>query len=169
MSTYGKQSHVVWKCDYHIVWTPNYRFRVLSGLVKDLVEHAIRMLSEWKGCEVMELNVQSDHVHLVISIPPNVLVSELMGTLKGKVAIKLFRSYPQLKKKPNRGNHFWARGYFVNTVGINEDHIRRYVNYQESEDRKEENQSEGFTYLSCLMSSLRAMPATFYQIHLLCR
>lgn len=117
MSKYKKQSHVV--------WTPKYRFRVLSGLVKDLAEHDIRLLSEWKGCEVIELNVQSDHVHLVISIPPKVSVSELMavrrcGTLKGKLAIKLFKSYPQLKKKPYWGNHFWARGYFVNTVGINE-------------------------------------------------
>ncbi len=144
MSKYKKQSHVVWKCDYHIVWTPKYRFRVLTGLVKDLVEHDIRMLSDWKGCEVIELNVQPDHVHLVISIPPKVAVSELMGTLKGKLAIKLFKSYPQLKKKPYWGNHFWARGYFVNTVGINEDHIRRYVKHQEVEDRKEESHNEGF-------------------------
>ena len=66
------------------------------------------------------------------------------GTLKGKLAIKLFKSYPQLKKKPYWGNHFWARGYFVNTVGINEEQIRRYVKYQEGEDRKEENQSQNF-------------------------
>ncbi len=144
MSKYKKQSHVVWKCDYHIVWTPKYRFRVLSGLVKDLVEHDIRMLSEWKGCEVIELNVQIDHVHLVVSIPPKLSVSTLLGILKGKLAIKLFKSYPQLKKKPYWGNHFWARGYFVNTVGINEDHIRRYVKYQENEDRKEESHSQGF-------------------------
>ena len=120
MSKYKKQSHVVWKCDYHIVWTPKYRFRVMTGLVKDLVEQDIRMLSEWKGCAVIELNVQADHVHLVVSIPPKVAVSELMGTLKGKLAIKHFKSYPQLKKKPYWGNHFWSRGYFVNTVGINE-------------------------------------------------
>lgn len=98
MSKHKKQSHVVWECDYHVVWTPKYRFRVLTGLVKDLVEHDIRMLCEWKGCEVIELNVQADHVHPVVSIPPRVSVSELMGTLKGKLAIKLFKSYPQLKK-----------------------------------------------------------------------
>jgi putative transposase len=149
MSKYKKQSHVVWKCDYHIVWTPKYRFRVLSGLVKELVEHDVRLLAEWKGCEVIELNVQPDHIHLVVSIPPKVSVSELMavrrcGTLKGKLAIKLFKSYPQLKKKPYWGNHFWARGYFVNTVGINEEHIRRYVKYQEAEDRKEESHNTGF-------------------------
>ena len=94
---------MVWKCDYHIVWTPKCRFRVLTGLVKDLVEHDIRMLTEWKGCEVIELNVQADHVHLVVSIPPKVSVSTLMGILKGKLAIKLFKSYPQLKKKPYWG------------------------------------------------------------------
>lgn len=98
---------------------------VLNALVKDLVVHAIRLLCEWKGCEVMELNVQADHVHLVVSIPPKVSVSEPVGTLKGKIAIKLFKTYPQLKLKPYWRNHFWSRGYFVNTVGMNEDHIRR--------------------------------------------
>lgn len=98
MSKYKKQSHVVWKCDYHIVWTPKYRFRILTGLVKELVDHDLRMLCDWKGCEVIELNIQPDHVHLIVSIPPKVSVSELIGTLKGKLAIKLFKSYPQLKK-----------------------------------------------------------------------
>ena len=88
--------------------------------------------------------MQADHVHLVVSIPPKVSVSELVGTLKGKLAIKLFKNYPQLTQKPYWGNHFWARGYFVNTVGINEDHIRRYVKYQEGEDRNEEKQSTDF-------------------------
>jgi putative transposase len=86
----------------------------------------------------------TDHIHLVVSIPPKISVSLLMGTLKGKLAIKLFKSYPQLKKKPYWGNHFWSRGYFVNTVGINEDMIRRYVKYQEVEDKKEENNGQHF-------------------------
>ncbi|KAA6318759.1 hypothetical protein EZS27_031275, partial [termite gut metagenome] len=79
---------------YHIVWCPKYRFRILTGVVKDLVEEDIRMLCEWKGCEVEEMNVQSDHIHLLVSIPPKVSISELMGILKGKLAIKLFKSYP---------------------------------------------------------------------------
>ena len=144
MSKYKKLSHVVYKCDYHIVWVPKYRFRILKDAVKDLVEKDIQLLCEWKGCEVEELNVQEDHVHLMISIPPKVSVSELMGTLKGKLAIKLFKSYPGLKKKPYWGNHFWARGYFVSTIGLNEDVIRRYVKYQEDEERKEENQGRNF-------------------------
>ena len=144
MSKYKKLSHVVYKCDYHIVWVPKYRFRILKDAVKEMVDKDIRMLCEWKSCEVEELNVQEDHVHLMVSIPPKVSVSELMGMLKGKLAIKLFKSYPVLKKKPYWGNHFWARGYFVSTVGLNEDVIRRYVKYQEDEERKEENQGRNF-------------------------
>ena len=99
MSKYKKLSHVVYKCDYHIVWVLKYRFRILKDGVKDLVDKDIRSLCEWKGCEVEELNVQEDHVHLMVSIPPKVSVSVLMGTVKGKLAIKLFKSYPGLKKK----------------------------------------------------------------------
>ena len=138
MGKYKKLSHVVYKCEYHVVWVPKYRFRILTGVIKDMVEEDIRMLCEWKGCEVLELNVQIDHIHLLVSIPPRVSVSKLMGTLKGKLAIKLFKSYPGLKKKPYWGNHFWARGYFVATVGINEDLIRRYVKHQETEEKNEE-------------------------------
>ena len=146
MAKYRKASHVVYKCDYHIVWVPKYRFRILKGAIKELVEQDIRMLCEWKGCVVEELNVQEDHVHLLVSVPPKVSISQLMGTLKGKVAIKLFKSYPQLKKKPYWGNHFWARGYFVNTVGLDEDMIKRYVKYQEKEERKAEDQQQGFDF-----------------------
>ena len=145
---YKKLSHVVYKCDYHIVWTPKYRFRVLFGEVKVLVENDIRMLCEWKGVEAIELNVQIDHVHIVCSIPPKVSVSELLGTLKGKLAIKIFKTYPKLKLKPYWGNHFWSRGYFVTTVGVDEEIIRRYVKYQEGEDKKEETQTRDFDLFS---------------------
>ena len=135
MSKYKKLSHVVYKCDYHIVWVPKYRFRILKGLIKEQLEKDLRMLCEWKKAEILELNIQEDHIHLVISIPPKVSISEMMGMLKGKTAIKIFKSYPELKKKPYWGNHFWARGYFVNTIGLNEDMIRRYVNFQEGEEK----------------------------------
>ena len=141
---YRKLSHVVYKCDYHIVFVPKYRFRILKDEIKSLVEHDIKMLSEWKDVIVEEMNVQDNHVHLVVSIPPKVSVSEYMGILKGKLAIKLFKSYPTLKKKPYWGNHFWQRGYFVNTVGINEDMIKRYVKYQEKEEKKHENDSHNY-------------------------
>jgi len=135
---------VVYKCDYHIVWVPKYRFRILTGAIKELVENDIRMLCEWKRGEIEELNVQLDHIHLVISIPPRISVSTLMGIMKGKLAIKLFKSYPKLKQKPYWGNHFWARGYFVSTVGIDEDMIKRYVKYQEKQEKQIEAQQQKF-------------------------
>ncbi len=146
MSKYKKLSHVVYKCDYHIVWVPKYRFRVLKGAIKELVEHDIKMLCQWKSCEVEELSVQEDHIHLLVSVPPKVSISKLMGTLKGKIAIKLFKSYPKLRQKPYWGNHFWARGYFVSTVGLDENTIRKYVKYQEKEERKVENQQQRFDF-----------------------
>ena len=90
------------------------------------------------------MNIQADHVHIVESIPPKVSVSDFMGILKGKTAIKLFKSYPNLKKKPYWGNHFWARGYFVNTVGLDEDMIHRYLKYQEDEERRAEQDRQDF-------------------------
>ncbi len=113
-SKYKKLSHVVYKCDYHIVWTPKYRYRVLFGEVKSLVENDIGMLCERKSVEVIELNVRIDHVHVMVSIPPKISVSILMGTLKGKLAIKLFKSYPKLKQKPYWGNHFLVKRIFCN-------------------------------------------------------
>jgi putative transposase len=100
MGKYKKLSHVIYKCEYHIVWVPKYRLRILKGEIRELVERDIRMLSEWKSCEVQELNVQEDHIHLLISVPPKVSTSKLMGVLKGKIAIKLFKSYPKFKQKP---------------------------------------------------------------------
>ena len=91
------------------------------------------MLCEWKGCEIIEMNVRLDHIHLVVSMPPKMSVSEFMGVMKGKLAIKMFKRYPELKRKLYWGNYFWARGYFVNTVGIDEEMIKRYVKYQEKE------------------------------------
>jgi len=82
------------------------------------------------------MSVQKDHVCLVLSILPKVSVSDTMGILKGKLAIKLFKSYPKMKQKPYWGNHFWARGYFVSTVGIDEEVIKRYVKYQEEEEKR---------------------------------
>ena len=138
MGKFRKLTHVFYKCDYHIVFTPKFRFRVLEGLVKTMVEHDIHVISQWKDVKIAELSIQIDHVHLVCSIPPKVSISEFMGILKGKLAIKLFRTYPDLKQKPYWGNHFWSRGYFVSTVGLDEEMIKRYVKYQEHEERKRE-------------------------------
>lgn len=85
-----------------------------------------------------------DHIHMVVVIPPKVSISELMGMLKGKTAISLFKSYPHMKKKPYWGNHFWSRGYCVSTIGLDEEKIRRYVRYQEENERLEEAQQQEF-------------------------
>jgi putative transposase len=146
MSKYKKLSHVVYKCDYHIVWVPKYRFRILNGEIKKLVEEDIKILCEWKRCEVQEMSVQNDHIHLVVSIPPKVSVSQMMVILKGKLAIKLFKSYPKMKQKPYWSNHCWAHGYFVSTVGIDEDVIKRYVKYQEEEEKRIEEQQHRFDF-----------------------
>lgn len=146
MSKYKKLSHVIYKCDYHIVWVPKNRLRILKGIVRDLVDNDIRKLCEWKQCEVGELNVQEDHVHLVVSVPPKVSISNLMGILKGRIAIKIFKNYPELKKRPYWRNHFWARGYFVSTVGLEEDMIKKYVKHQEIEEKKEEGQQTSFDF-----------------------
>ncbi|MEP7218084.1 MAG: IS200/IS605 family transposase [Bacteroidota bacterium] len=144
MGKYRKLTHVIYQCTYHIVWVPKYRYRVLEGVIKEMVEQDIRTLCGWKDVEVIEASIQRDHIHLVASIPPKVSISEFMGFLKGKLAIKLFKSYPRMRQKPYWGNHFWARGYFVNTVGIDEELIRRYVRYQEKQDRQEEQQRMQF-------------------------
>lgn len=107
MGRFKKLYHVIYYHVYHIVWTPKYRFRILQGPLKSLVEEQIRLLCEWKRVELMEMNIQSDHVRIVVSVPPKLLISQL----KGKAAIKVFKSYPGLKKKPYWGNHFWPRGY----------------------------------------------------------
>jgi len=144
MARYRKQSHVVYHCNYHIVWVSKYRFRIMEGVVKELLEQDVCLISEWKNVQIEEMNIQKDHIHLVVSIPPKLSISACMGILKGKTAMKLFKSYPQLKKKPYWGNHFWAPGYFVNTIGMDEELIKRYVKYQEEEEKKQENQNRDY-------------------------
>jgi putative transposase len=142
MAKYRKLSHSFYYCVYHLVWTPNYRLRILRDVVAASLEDRIKAISQWKEVEVLELNIQPDHVHLVCSIPPKLSVSDFKGILKGKTVIMMFKSYGSLKKKPYWGNHFWSRGYFVSTVGLDEEKIKRYVKYQEGEDRKEDGSDE---------------------------
>lgn len=140
MSRYEQASHVFWRCQYHIVWTPKYRFRILKGNVGKEVYRCIQVYCHQMGCIVMELNVQVDHVHLVVKVPPKISISNLMGALKGKIALKIFSKFPYLRKNKLWGNHFWQRGYFVDSIGINEEIIRRYVRHQEKVERQERGQ-----------------------------
>ncbi|CAB3806904.1 IS200/IS605 family transposase ISShwo2 [Paraburkholderia fynbosensis] len=90
------------------------------------------------GCEVVELNVQVDHVHLLVKVPPKLSISQLTGVLKGHTAIRLFTAFPVMRKKPYWGNHFWAKGYCVDTVGLNSEMIQKYVRFQEKEEQHQE-------------------------------
>jgi len=127
MSRFRKLSHAIWHCEYHFVWVPKYRYRILSDLVGQEVERCIRAFAERLGAEIVELNVQEDHVHLLALAPPKVSISEFMGTLKGRTAIRVFNKFRHLKHRPYWGNHFWARGYCVDTVGLDAEKIRKYV------------------------------------------
>jgi putative transposase len=138
MSRFRKLSQTIWHCQYHIVWTPKYRYRVLTGDIAEEVDTCIMTFSEQLHCEVIERNVRLDHVHLVVMIPPKVSVSEYVGTVKGRTAIRVLNKFRRLKEKPYWGNHFWSRGYCVDTVGLDSEMIRKYVKYQEAKERKEE-------------------------------
>ena len=138
MSRFRKLSHSIWSCQYHIVWTPKYRYRILTGAVRMEVDQCVRAFTERQKCEVVELNIQNDHVHLLVMIPPKISVSNFVGTVKGRTAIRVLNKFRGLKQKPYWGNHFWARGYCVDTVGLDEDKIRKYVKYQEEKERSKE-------------------------------
>ena len=139
MSRFRKLSHTLWHCQYHIVWVPKYRFKILTGKLAAVVESCIRTFSEQQKCEIIEMNVQIDHVHLIIMIPPKLSISEYVGIVKGRTAIRIFNKFRNLKNKPYWGNHFWARGYCVDTVGLDAEMIRKYVKYQEDIEKRQEN------------------------------
>ena len=136
MSRFRKLSHAIWHCQYHLVWVPKYRYWILTGRVGQEVYTCIQVFSGQAGCEVVELNIQPDHVHALLMVPPKVSISDLMGILKGRTAIRVFKQFPYLKQKPYWGNHFWAPGYCVDTVGLDAEMIRRYVKYQEDKERR---------------------------------
>ncbi len=138
MSRFRKLSHTIWHCQYHIVWVPKYRYRILTGRVAEEVARCIRAFVEQQKSEVVELNVQLDHVHLLVLVPPKVSISDFVGTVKGRTAIRVFNQFRELKRRPYWGNRFWARGYCVDTVGLDETKIRAYVQYQEKRERQTE-------------------------------
>ena len=138
MSRFMTLTHVLWHCQYHLVWVPKYRYRVLKGEIGREVHNCVQVFCSQLGCMVVELNVQTDHVHLLVKVPPKVSISKLMGVVKGRTALRLFTRYPYLRKKPYWGNHFWAKGYCVDTVGVDATMIRKYVKYQEKQERHQQ-------------------------------
>ena len=142
MSRFRKLSHAVWHCQYHLIWTPKYRYRVLDGEIKKLVENCIRSFSEQKKSEVCELNVMIDHVHLIAFVPPKISISDMVGIWKGRTAIRVFNQFRELKKKTYWGNHFWMPGYCVDTIGLNAEMVRKYVKYQELHEKELEKRGK---------------------------
>ena len=127
-------SHSKWLCKYHIVFTPKYRRKVIYYQLRADIQKIIKDLCKWKGIEIVEGHMMSDHVHLLLSIPPKYSISQIMGYLKGKSAMMVFERHANLKYKfGNR--HFWAEGYYVSTVGLNTATIQKYIREQEKEDR----------------------------------
>ena len=135
MSRFNKLSQSVWHCQYHIVWTPKYRYKVLKGKIAKEIEKSILAYSAQKGAKIIELNIQIDHVHLLVMIPPKESISNFVGTLKGRSAIRILNKFKELKTKPYWGNRFWARGYCVDTVGLDLEMIKKYVKYQDDKDK----------------------------------
>jgi len=143
MSRFKKLSHTIYECKYHVVICPKYRHRIFSGEVGEYAKQQIYILCRQKDMvEVLELNLQPDHIHMVVSLPPKYAVSEIMGYLKGKLSLRLFQKYERIGKRC-WGRHLWSRGYCVSTVGLNEDLIRRYVQHQEKADKQMEEQQKG--------------------------
>jgi len=142
--TFKRLSHSLYECKYHVVFCPKYRFRILKEDVAEYVRQQMYSLCQQKeGIELLELNIQMDHVHMVVCIPPKYSVSEFMGFLKGKLALRLFQQYEQLGKR-YWGRHLWSRGYCVSTVGLDEEKIRLYVKWQENQDKQAEAQAKLF-------------------------
>ena len=135
MDRYRSLSHTKWECKYHIVWIPKYRKKRLFVKLRQELGPVLRELASHKESEILEGRLLTDHVHMLISIPPKYAVSQVVGYIKGKSAIHIARNYMG-RKRNFTGQHFWARGYFVSTVGIDETVIREYIRHQEGEDRR---------------------------------
>ena len=133
MTDYQSLNHSTWECKYHVIFIPKYRKKSIYEELRRHLGQVFRKLAEQKECRVEEGHLMADHVHMLLSIPPKYAVAQVVGYIKGKSAIYIARNYVG-KKQNFVGEHFWARGYFVSTVGQDEDAIREYVRKQKAED-----------------------------------
>ena len=135
MDEYESLSDTKWECKYHVVFIPKCRRKTLYAQLRQHLGEVFRRLAEQKESRIEEGDLMSDHVHMMIAIPPKYAVSQVIGFIKGKSAIHLARVYGE-RKRNFVGQHFWARGYFVSTVGWDEAQIREYIRRQEQEDQR---------------------------------
>ena len=133
-------AHCKWECQYHIVFIPKYRKKKLYGMVRDDVREIIRTLCKYKKVEIVAGAVCTDHIHLCVSIPPKLSVSDFVGYLKGKSALMIFDKHPEMGNKWDRS--FWARGYYVSTVGnVDEETVKEYIRRQTEESMNEDKKT----------------------------
>jgi len=135
MRRIGSLNHSSWECKYHVVFIPKYRKKTIFGRIRSELGEIFRRLAEQKESRIEEGHLMPDHVHMMISIPPKYAVAQVIGYIKGKSAIHIARRYAEVKRN-FVGQRFWARGYFVSTVGRDEEVIREYIRHQEHEDRR---------------------------------
>ena len=134
-------AHTKWNCKYHIVFAPKFRRQIVYGKMKEEIGKILRSLCERKEIEILEAELCPDHIHMLISVPPKYSISQIMGYLKGKSSLMIFEQFPNLKYK--YGNrHFWCKGYYVSTVGVNEETIKKYIREQEDADKMTDNVKE---------------------------
>ena len=133
-------AHTRWLCKYHIVFTPKYRRKVLFSQLRESVREILRDLCKYKGVEIIEGHLMPDHVHMLVSIPPKISVSSFMGYLKGKSTLMIYDRHPELQSKWDKA--FWARGYYVETIGnITDEAVQKYIKEQAEESRREDSSS----------------------------
>ena len=137
MREYESLSHTKWDCKYHVVFIPKRRKKVIFGGIRKYLGKMLHELAVQKGCQIVEGHLMSDHIHMCISIPPKYSVSNVVGYIKGKSAIGIAR-HIMGKSRNFSGENFWARGYFVSTVGLDEAMVRAYIREQEQEDERYE-------------------------------
>lgn len=128
-------SHTKWECKYHVVWIPKCRQKVLYGRLRQDLGELLKDLAKQQGCQILEGHLRPDHIHILISIPPKLSVSKVIGFIKGKSAIAIARTYVG-RRKNFAGQSFWARGYYVSTVGADEESVRAYIQNQSEEDKR---------------------------------
>ena len=131
-------SHTVWECKYHVVWVPKRRRKIIYGELRKELRTILGKLCKYKGIEVIEGTLCKDHVHMCLAIPPKYAVSNIVGYLKGKSAMIMFEKYSRLKRN-FKGHSFWARGYYINTVGLDEGKVRNYIKNQETNESVEDH------------------------------
>ena len=137
MREWQSQAHVKYYCRYHVVFVPKYRKKSIYGTLRKDIGGIFKDLCRQSGVELIEGHAMGDHVHMLLMIPPKFSVAHTVGFLKGKSAIRIFRDYMRAKRNFT-GRHFWARGYCVSTVGLDEEMIRVYIKNQELEEKRQE-------------------------------